>query len=311
MKQDTAYRIELGAFAYSVRRFEEREFKIDKGPVLAEEKLRLRKEGRDDNIDSVSIHMTGDFCNISRSFSGWADDVFITAPIDRIGEFTFLGGKCLTLWLKFDERGADITLPVFLKEANLVDGYRPQAGDVIECSCWLQGWVHESHEPGFIAEMQGPEDSREDEDGFDFGRALLTGVQGTGHDLDSLAVRALEQKGKAEDLCRCPEALPGDADFSCRINGSVKFVKVMTGYFENEDQCRTAWQDFCARIPARPDGRPVCLLSVVGIRLCDDQYKIYYNGFSELDPSAEKDDDELDLGQPGEVLPHTPPDASI
>ena len=306
LKPDTAYRIELGAFAYSVRRFEEREFKIDKGPMLAEEKLRLRKEGKDDNIDSVSVHMTSDFCNISRSLGGWADDVSITAPIDRIEHFTFLDNKCLTLWLKFDERGADITLPVFLKEGNLDDGYCPQVGDVIECGCWLQGWVHESHELGHVPEIPEVEDDEEDDDFFDFDRALLAGVRGTDHDLGGLAVRALEQKGKAEELCRCPEALPGDADFSCRINGSVKFVKVMTGYFEDEEQCRAEWKNFCTRIPKRPDGEPICLLSVVGIKLCDDQYKIYYNGFSKLNPALEKQDDELELEETREVLPHTP-----
>lgn len=295
LKPDTAYRVELGAFAYSVRRFEEREFKIDKGPMLAEEKLRLRKEGKDDNIDSVSVHMTSDFCNISRSFNSWTDDVSIMAPIERIERFTFFGNKCLTLWLKFDERGANIILPVFLKEGNLDDGYCPQVGDVIECSCWLQGLVHETHELGFAPEIQDAEKDEEDDDYFDFDRALLAGVRGTDHDLDSLAVRALEQKGKVEELCRCPEALPGDADFSCRIGGAVKFVKVMTGYFEDEEQCRAAWKKFCAQIPARTDGKTICLLSVVGIKLCDDHYKIYYNGFSELNPALEKQDDELDF----------------
>ena len=296
LKPGIAYRVELGAFAYSVSRFEERELKINKGPMLAEEKLRLRKEGKDDNIDSVSVHMTSEFCNISRSFNGWADDVSIVAPIDRIEKFTFLGNKCLTLWLKFDERGADITLPVFLKEGNLDDGYCPQIGDVVDCACWLQGWVHESHELSSVPEPE--EDSSDDDDDFDFDRMLLAGVRGTDYDLDLLAVRALEQKGKVEDLCRCPEALPGDADFSCSVDGTVKLVKVMTGYFENEDECRAAWQKFCIRTAHRPDGKAVCLLSVVGIKLCDDQYKIYYNGFSRLNPAVkteDEDDDELDL----------------
>lgn len=294
LKPDIAYRVELGAFAYSVSRFEEREFKIDKGPMLAEEKLRLRKEGKNDNIDSVSIHMTSEFCNISRSFNGWVDDVSIVAPIDRIERFTFLGNRCLTLWLKFDNRGADIMLPVFLKEGHLTDGYQPEVGDVIDCSCWLQGWVHESHELGRVSEMPEQEDDNDD-DAFDFDHLLLAGVRGTDYDLALLAVRALEQKGKVEDLCRCPEALPGDADFSCTVDGVVKFVKVMTGYFENEEKCRAAWQEFCIHTPHRPDGKEVCLLSVVAIKLCDEQYKIYYNGFSRLNPDVIKDDEELDL----------------
>ena len=306
LKPDTAYRIELGVFAYSVGRFEEREFKIDKGPMLAEEKLRLRKEGKDDNIDSVTLHVTSEFCNITRSFSGWADDISVTAPIDRIERFTFLGNNCLTLWLKFDERGAGITLPVFLKEGNLADGYRPQTGDVVECVGWLQGWVHESREPGVSIEIPEEEDDGEDDDDLDFEQLLWSGVRGTDHDLNELAVRALERKGKVRELCRCPEALPGDADFSCRVNGSVKFVKVMTGYFENEDLCRAAWKEFCVHTAPRPDGRPVHLLSVVGIKLCDDQYKIHYNGFSKLNPAAEKDDDELDLEPSEKVLRYTP-----
>lgn len=305
LKPDTAYRIELGAFAYSVSRFKEREFKIDKGLMLEEEKLRLRKEGKDDNIDSVSVHMTSDFCNISRSFSGWADDVSIVAPINRIEKFVFLGNKCLALWLKFDERGADITLPVFLKEGNLDEGYCPQVGDVIECGCWLQGWVHESHELNFSQEIPEMEEDSDD-DVFDFDHALLGGVRGTDYDLESLAVRALEQKGKVEDLCRCPEALPGDADFSCYANGETRLVKIMTGYFENEDDCRSAWQKFRVQTPDRPDGRPICLLSVVGIKLSDDQYKIYYNGFSKLNPALKNQDDELDLEQPREDFLRTP-----
>ena len=294
LKPDTAYRIELGAFAYSVSRFEERVFKIDRGPLLAEEKLRLRKEGKDDNIDSVSFHLTSDFCNITQSFSGRTDDISVVAPIERIEKFTFLGTECLTLWVKFDERGAGMTLPVFLKEENLADGYRPQVGDVIYANCWLQGWVHESHDPGSntIAVPEAEED--EEDDGF--GHGLLAGVRGTDHDLDQLAVRALELKGAVDELCRCPEALPGDADFSCWAGGSVRFVKVMTGYFENGEMCRAAWNDFCRRVVPRPDGREVCLLAVVGIKLCEEQYKIYYDGFSKLNPAAGKDD-ELGLEQ--------------
>lgn len=134
----------------------------------------------------------------------------------------------------------------------------------------------------------------------------MAGVRGENYDLDSLAVRAIEQKGMVEDLCRCPEALPGDADFSCRIGGSVKFVKVMTGYFENEDDCRKAWKDFCIQTVPRPDDKAVCLLSIVGIKLCDDQYKIYYNGFSKLNPAVKKGEDELDLEQGQEVSLRTP-----
>ena len=295
LKPDTAYRVELGAFAYSVSRFEEREFKIDKGFVLEEEKLRLRKDGKDDNIDSVSIHMANDFCNIARSFSGWADDISIVAPIESIEKFTFLGNKSLILWLQFDERGNNMSLPVFLKEQNLEDGFVPQVGDIVECSCWLQGWVHEAHQLSLSAEIPEENDDKEDDEVFDFAHSLLCGVRGTDYDLNSIIVQALDRKGKVEDICQCPEALPGDADFSCRINGSLKFVKVMTGYFENEDECREKWQKFCKQTIPRLDGRDVHLLSIVGIKLSRDQYKIYYNGFSKLNPAVSADEDELDF----------------
>lgn len=121
--------------------------------MLAEEKLRLQEEGKDDNIDSVSIHMTSECCNISRNFNSWVDDVSIVAPIDRIERFTFLGTRCLTLWLKFDNRGTDIMLPVFLMEGNLGDGYRPEVGNGIDCSCWLHGWVYESNELSCVSEI--------------------------------------------------------------------------------------------------------------------------------------------------------------
>ncbi len=294
LKTDTAYRIELGAFAYYVDLFQEQEFTIKRGYMLEEEKMRLRQAGKDDNIDSVKLHMTRDFCNITRSFSGWEDDISLVAPIERIEEFMFLGTRCLLLWLKFDERGAGMTLPVFLREGNLAEGYSPHVGDVVSCSCWLQGWVHEAHALGNAGGIQESEDEHDDAC-FDFANVLPCGVKGTDYDLDLFAFRALTQKGKAEALCRCTEALPGDADFSCRVNGSVKFVKVMTGYFKNEEECRSAWKKFRRQVAPRPDGRTVCLLSVVGINQDGEHYRIFYNGFSRLNPSVEREDFELDL----------------
>ena len=293
LKPDTAYRVELGAFAYVVRRFEKREFKIDKGPLLAMEKLRLHKEGKDDNIDSVSVFTSSDFCNISRNFNGCADDISVTAPVERIDNFSFYGSKCLALWLKFDERGANMTLPVFLREDDLDDGYSPKVGDVVECSCWLQGWVHESHGSNHFPESLSEE--IDDEDELDLKHSLLSGIRGTDCDLEAFALVALEQKVRAERIFRCPDPMPGEADLSCRIKGAVRFVKIMTGFFENEDECRAAWAKFCRRVVSRPDGEPVHLISVVGVKVADDYYKIYYNGFSQLDPEKGIDENELDL----------------
>jgi hypothetical protein len=70
----------------------------------------------------------------------------------------------------------------------------------------------------------------------------------------------------------------------------------MTGFFETEDDYRKSWQDFCQQIPERPDGKKVYCLSIVGIKLYNDQNKIYYNGFSKLNPDIEKDEDELEDG---------------
>ena len=145
------------------------------------------------------------------------------------------------------------------------------------------------------AEIPEENDDEEDDEVFDFAHSLLCGVRGTDYDLDSIIVQALDRKGKVEDICQCPEALPGDADFSCRINGSLKFIKVMTGYFENEDECREKWQKFCKQTIPRLDGRDVHLLSIVGIKLSRDQYKIYYNGFSKLNSEDSADEDELDF----------------
>lgn len=283
LERDTAYRIELGVFAYSVKHFKEQEIKIRQGPLLEEAKLRLRREGKKDDLDSVSLFLGGDMCNISRSFSGMSDDVSLIAPVERTEHFTFHGWPCLTLWVRLDERGANLTLPIFIYEGKLRKGMSFQPGDVIDCFGWLQGWVHEARALEEIVEI--PLEAEEDFD-FDFEQSLLSGVRGTGYDLTAAAEKALTVKAGAEAVQPCPEPLPGDPDYSCRINGENRFVKVMTGYFATEKACLEAWREFKSRVCLSPGIPAVAPLAVVGIKLCDDQYKVYYCGFSEINPEA-------------------------
>lgn len=277
LKKNTAYRIELGAFAYEVSKFERQEFKISEGPFFEEHKKRLRDEGEDDNIDSVSVYMENDFCTLSMSTNGWDDDIFMIAPIESIEKFTFLGNECLTLWLKFDERGGDMTLPVFLRTSQLKEGYEPQVGDVVSCTAWLQGWIHESRGVYKAQDTKGAEENKDT-----LPPLLETIKKSMQPDLRKLAVSALVQKCGAENICRCPDSLPGDADYSCLINGETKFVKVMTGYFDDEVEYLEEREEIISEIFPHADGKKIHTLFVAEVSFCEDYNKIHYDGFEDL-----------------------------
>lgn len=285
VERDSAYRIEIGMFAYSVSLFEKKEIVIRKGVMLEEEKLRRKQEGEDDNIDSVSLQFDDNFCNFSRGFSGCQDDISITGPIVEIDSYSFFGQPCLTLWIQFDERGANIKLPVFLRSGILKDGFMPQVGDVVNCDGWLQGWINEPHE---LPDNSNHSHEQEDQ-GFDLSivdQALVSIVSNKDADLSQKVCNALKQIAKAEDVMPCPDLLSGDAEYSCKINGKTVFVKAMTGYFDNEKDCQTEWQRFKAKTHTLPDTFPLYLVSIVGIKSGNEYHHIYYNGFSELNPDA-------------------------
>ena len=279
IQQNAYYYIELGAFAYHIRPFEEMNFDITGGPLYEEKKLQSPQA---DNVDPVRITIGEDFCNISRSFSEDQDNYEITGKICEITEFTFFGNPCLRLVIDFDERGCFMKLPVFVAKSNLEEGFVPETGDVIECTCWLQGWIlHETNEEPAIPDGESPED-----DEIDLEKAFLTCVRGREkYDLKEVVLGILRNRFNAENIQTLPESLPGDPDYICRINGKTMYLKVMTGYFETEDECKKAWQYFKPLLSQNSLWESIHAVSSVAIKLGDSEYyKVYYNGFDILNP---------------------------
>ena len=279
IQQNAYYHIELGAFAYHIRPFEGMNFDITGGPLYEEKKL---QSPQNDDIEPVQITIGNDFCNISRRFNGEQDDCEITGKICEITEFTFFGTPCLRLVIDFDERGGFMKLPIFVAKNNLEEDFVPEIGDVIECVCWLQGWIlHESDETPVVPDSEAPE-----ADEFDFENALLSCVRGIEiYNLEEAVLRVLRNRLNAENIQILPEKLPGDPDYICRIDGKTMYIKAMTGYFETENECKEEWQKFRLRLSQNSLWQPLHTVSIVAIRLGDSEhYKVYYNGFDILNP---------------------------
>ena len=276
-KSGRNYEIEIAVFGYDMSRFEGHEFDIDRGPMLDEERKRLRKEGKDDNISSVKVTMPEDMCNINRSFSGWEHDVSIIARIEQRDDFVFMGRDCIKFTLAFDERGGYAKLPVFMAREKFDDGEIPKVGDSVECSGWLQGIV--LGETGDEAEDKSDDEEKID---YDWTNSIFLSSIGKNTELDSMAINTVGRKHDVENIVRFPDALPEDPVFSCSVNGENVFVKVCTGYFDTEEECRKAVGNALMATPWHWHGSECRLAIVAGIRSESnkDGYNMVYRGMA-------------------------------
>ena len=244
--------------------------------MLEEEKRRLRKEGKDDNIASVKVVMPEDTCMIHRSLSGWKHDVSIIAKIERMDDFVFMGRKCVKITLAFDERGGYARLPVFMARKTFGE-YVPAVGDCVECNGWLQGIVL-----GEAGNKEANGENQRDEENCDWTNGLLLASMGKNAELDMMVISAVRRRDGVKDIVRFHDALSCDPAFSCTVNGNSIFVKVLTGYFDREADCRKAVRKALLATPWRWHGRECRLAAVVGIRSQSDSdgYHIVYLGMA-------------------------------
>ena len=278
IRKDHVYEIELAGFAYHLNKFKPQTFDIDRGPMLEEKKLELRKEGKEDNIASVQVSMNEDMCNISNGFfCDDADDISVIAKIDNIREFKFMDEDCYEIILKFDERGGNMALPIFVGKYKFEEDYIPQVGDTVEGVIWLQGFIR--NDEGLNTVNVISTDNSDDD--IDIG--LLSAVREKEHNLDDLIVNALKEKSHAEDIMMFKAGLNCDPDFICNINGQRKYIKVMTGYFDTEQEYDIAYAEFKKNIIENSVFVQIIPLALVGIKM-EEYYKIYYNGFAEINP---------------------------
>lgn len=276
LKSDTAYEIELAGFAYDVTKFEEQSFDVTNPSMLAIEKERLRENGEDDDIQSVTVKFGFDFCTLTRAMNAGRDDISLIAPICEVSYFNFRGTPCCRLVVQFDERGGELRLPIYLRVGNLEAGYNPQVGDVISAGAWLQGIISET-------QADAPQvDFKKHPSLFDiWNDTLFLGTLDANHDLRKLVPKALAEKANATDIAPLPESLPGDPQFSCKINGDLCYIRAMTGYYNDEFSFQTEEQAFLENTERLGRFSPVHFVSIVGIAIKgrDEGYNIHYNGF--------------------------------
>ncbi len=275
IKADHNYSVELAGFCYEMNKFEPVTFNIDAGPLLEEHRERLRKEGKSDAIDSVPVHMTEDTNNLCRHiFSDVVDDIEFIGKIESVDTFKFLGNDCFEVIIKFnEERYKGIKLPIYIGAHKLED-YTPKAGDTVQGGLWLQGILRKDLGEIKKTSPRLPEENTD---------SITEKLFGTGKpelSLSAMAEGGLEFTSKASEITKWENQTRKDPDFVCRINNKNHFIKVIHGYFDDEEsfyaEVRTS------SIPVTLfDKYPIEYVAVAGTKL-GEGYKMHYLGFEEL-----------------------------
>ncbi len=275
IKADHNYSVELAGFCYEMNKFEPVTFNIDAGPLLEEHKARLRKEGKSDVIDSVPVHMTEDTNNLCRQiFSDVVDDIEFIGKIESVNTFKFWGNDCFEVIIKFnEERYKGIKLPIYIGAHKLED-YTPKVGDTVQGVLWLQGILRKD-----LGEIK-KESARSPEEDADSITQKLFGTGEPELNLSAIAEGGLEYTSKASEITKWENPVGNDPDLICRINNKNHFIKVIHGYFDDEESFNTEVRT--SSIPVTLFGKyPLEYVAVGGTKL-GEGYKMHYLGFEEL-----------------------------
>jgi tetratricopeptide (TPR) repeat protein len=275
IKANHNFMVELAGFCYEMNKFEPVTFNIDAGPLLEEHKERLRKEGKSDAIESVPVHMNEDTNNFCRQiFSDVDDDIEFIGKIKSVRPFKFLGNDCFEIVIKFnEERYKGIKLPIYIG-AHKLDDYIPKVGDTVQGVLWLQGILRKDLGEAKRESTRLPEETTD---------SMIEKLFGTGVpelNLSAMAEGGLKCTSKASAITEWKNPVGNDPDLVCHINNKNHFIKVIHGYFDDEESFNTEVRK--RSIPVKLlDKYPLEYVVIGGTKL-GEGYKMHYLGFEEL-----------------------------